>query len=91
MKITINPITVRPLIPKAKEIPFSSCFVPYDRPTEVLMRVKPVSWMLNSSLVQDKLTQGYIFVVDMRKGNFGCLRGDTEVQYVEAELIAKKF
>lgn len=52
----------------------------------LFMRAKPVSWILNSSLVQDKLANGFIFAVDMEAGKIVCIKGTEKVEPVFGEL-----
>ena len=53
---------------------------------ELYMRVKPVSWMLNSSIIQDKLSSGHIVVVWLETGKLGFMKGTEPVEPVTGKL-----
>lgn len=54
--------------------------------SDLYMRVKPVSWMLNSTLIQDKITRGYVFAVNMETGKLGTIEGSEIVEPVTGTL-----
>ena len=74
--------------PRAKETKIGHCFKSGD---SIYMRVKPINFILNSTLVQDVLVRGDIFVVNLSTGNMGAMKGATVVEQLEeAELHYKE-
>ena len=66
--------------PRANEAGIGQCFKHNGR---MYMRVKPVSFILNSTLVQDVLVRGDIFVVDLTVGNMRTMQGKTIVEQLQ--------
>lgn len=71
----------------AKEVKVGDCF---KRNGEIMMRVKPVSYILNSTLVSDAMTAGKIFVVNISKGTLLIIPGDDEITEANVEIKVGK-
>lgn len=71
----------------AKQIKFGDLFLANNT---IFMRVKPVNFLTNSTLLNDVINRGDIFAVNMEKGTLVCYTGNTEVEAVTAELQYKK-
>lgn len=71
----------------AREIPFGEVFL-YKG--DVHMRVKPVSFLLNSTLVQENINAGKVFCVNMEKGTLHIIQGGYAVERIEANLTWRK-
>lgn len=54
---------------------------------DIYMSVKPVSFLLNSTLVQENINAGKRFCVNLEKGTLHILPGNTVVEAVDAKLI----
>ena len=54
--------------------------------SQLHIRTKPVSWMLNSTLIQDKITKGFIFATNLETGKFTTIPGTTAIEKVSATL-----
>lgn len=67
----------------AKEIKMGDTFLFSNR---ICMRTKPVSWMLNSTLIQDKITRGFIFATDLESGKFCTIDRNFKVEKVSCTL-----
>ncbi len=52
----------------------------------IFMRVKPTGYLLNSTLICDKLNAGFICAVNMEKGTLYFIQGEEEVEPLEATL-----
>lgn len=78
--------------PTANAVKFGECFRVCSAGAHIFMRVKPVSWMLNSALIQDKLAHGYIFAVNVESGNFFTVIGQCQVILLDTQLqiLSKK-
>lgn len=57
---------------RAKEIKVHECFMHNGN---LLMRVKPVNFLLNSDLINDCISRGRIFVANMAKGTLYTIEG----------------
>lgn len=66
--------------PRARETKFGQCFLLSGH---MYMRVKPINFMLNSTLVQDVLGRGDVFVVRLDNGRLSAMSGDTIVTQLE--------
>lgn len=75
-------------LPLDSEVPASSikCGELFLHFNSLCMRTKPVSWILNSTLIQDKLARGFIFFVNIETGKFGCMLGSESVESVTGKL-----
>lgn len=54
------------------------------------MRIKPVAYMLNSTIVQEKLSSGHIMYVSLEHGKCSWLKGNTPVEPVTGKLSWSK-
>jgi hypothetical protein len=72
----------------AKQIKLGAMFLVVSG--ELCMRIKPVAYLLNSSLIQDKLAQGYVMYVALESGKCSWLRGDAPVEPVTGTLSWSK-
>jgi hypothetical protein len=52
----------------------------------IFMRVKPTGYLLNSTLICDKLNDGFICAVNMEKGTLYFIQAEEEVEPLEATL-----
>lgn len=82
MKITQLDLFDSPSVP-ASSVKMGDVFLFLNR---VHIRTKPVSWMLNSTLIQDKLAKGFIFATDLETGKFSTIDGAFLVEPVKAIL-----
>jgi len=74
-----------------KDVPFGAHFVKPGDDSQVYMRVKPVNWLLNSTLVNDCINKNKCFVVNIEKGTLFIMPGEKEVQrLINVELHYKK-
>lgn len=62
---------------KLRLISFGKCFL---RKNKLLMRVKPIGFLLNSSLITDVINRGGVFVVDLETGVLSALNGEEELE-----------
>lgn len=51
------------------------------------MRVKPVSYILNSSLVQDKLAAGYVMAIGLENGTLYFIAGSEAIRKVTSATL----
>ncbi len=72
---------------RAKDIAAGQCF---ERKGKYYMRVKPVSFLLNSTLVSDALYSAKVFVVDIKAGTIFIIHGMEEVTKVDARVSVFK-
>lgn len=63
------------------------CFI---RNNEVLMRVKPTHYLLNSTLINDCINANKIFVVNIHKGTLWCIPGSETVTPVEVKAVVSE-
>lgn len=52
----------------------------------VFMRVKPVNYLLNSSLITDCINRNKVMVVSLEKGTCFIAEGDRSVEILQAKL-----
>ena len=52
----------------------------------IFMRVKPTGYILNSTLICDKLNSGFIAAVNVEKGTLYFIQADEEVEPLTATL-----
>lgn len=57
---------------------------------KILMRLKPTSFLLNSTLVGDVLNRGDCFVCNVETGTLYIMPGNIEVESVDATLLIKE-
>lgn len=78
-----------------KSLPEASNLVPVNRISigrcflhrqAVHIRLKPTSFLLNSSIIQDKLAVGWTVVANLEKGTVYLLSGDTGITPVNADV-----
>lgn len=74
-------------LPTAAEIKFGELFTSANR---IYMRVKPVSFLLNSTLIQENINAGKVFCVDVEKGTLHIKPGNLPVEKVTAKLQWRK-
>lgn len=55
--------------------------------TDMLMRVKPVNFLCNSTVITDVLARGDVLVVNTDKGTCYAMAGDTPVKRVISKLL----
>lgn len=65
------------------KIPFGAIFL-FDN--TLFMRVKPVGWMLNSTIFQEKLGDGYAVVVNIETGQLKFLKGTEKVELTSSTI-----
>ena len=53
---------------------------------KIIMRLKPVNFLLNSTLIVDIINRGKVLVADLEKGTVYVTEGDKLVQLIEANL-----
>ena len=70
--------------PTIRSVPFGSWF---SYKGKILMRVKPVQFLLNSTLVTDVINRGDCFVVDMETGNLYVTDGSKSALFANATLV----
>lgn len=58
-----------------------------DRST--VMRVKPTSYLLNSTVVTDTLNKGNVFIVNLITGTLFGISGTEEVIILDAKLVVE--
>lgn len=63
-------------------IPFTRC-----QDSSTIMRVKPTSFLLNSTLVGEVLNRGDVFIVNLVTGTLFSIKGTEEVKLLSAKLI----
>lgn len=68
---------------KAAGVPLGAMFLYTNA---LCMRIKPVAYMLNSSIVQEKLASGHIMYITFESGKCSFLKGDTLVEPVTGTL-----
>lgn len=71
----------------AKDIPFGGFFICADYPDEVLLRVKPVGYILNSDLVNTAINNNAIFAVKISTARMRIINGDRKVRYFPSSFI----
>lgn len=86
MKILNLNLFTSPVAP-VSSIKMGEVFLHLNR---IYLRTKPVAWMLNSTLIQDKMASGYVFATDLETGKFTTLLGSQEVEVVNVTLTWKK-
>ena len=57
---------------------------------KLVMRVKPVNFITNSSLVTDVINRGKVFVVDIEKGTLFIADGETTISFVDSSTTWSK-
>lgn len=78
---------MEPALPQACNVKTGECFLYQE---ELYMRVKPVSWILNSTIFQEKLAAGFIVCVWAKTGKLGFLKGTEQVQPVNSTVSWSK-
>lgn len=53
---------------------------------DIYLKVRPVSFILNSSLVAENLARGKSFCVNLETGTLHCFEGSREVERVNAKI-----
>lgn len=74
-------------IPTAITQPYG---LPFTHNGNLVMRVKPTGFLLNSSVVADVLTRNDCFVVNLVKGTVYAIQGDATVKPIDAVIKVKK-
>lgn len=87
MTLQIKQLDLFPSTLQAKQLQMGQTFLFLNT---VHMRTKPVSWMLNSSLIQDKITKGFIFATNLETGKFCTIDGAYLVEPVTGTLSWSK-
>lgn len=72
-----------PTTTPASSIPAGSLFL-YGN--TICMRIKPVAYLLNSALIQDKLAKGYVMYVAIETGKCSWLKGEAVVEPIIGKL-----
>lgn len=67
---------------QACQIRVGDCFL---RNNEILMRIKPTHWMLNSNLIVDAINNNKVFVSSIFKGTFWAIPGSDLVIPVDVK------
>lgn len=68
------------------EVPVKTVFCRHDN-KDYFIRVKPVSYLLNSTLVQDKLASGFCIIVSMTSGTMYFAKGSELVVPVTSAVL----
>ena len=84
--VVINP---EPPILYARDMHFAQTFRRKGL-TGIYMRARPVSFLLNSTLVSECLSTGKVLIVDMEKGSCFFIKGDEEIVLISGENNAKQ-
>lgn len=71
----------------AKDIPFGGLFSRIGR-NDTLMRVKPVGYILNSSLVNEAINKNNVFAISTDTGNLRILDGYFEVEHYPLQHLS---
>lgn len=87
--LTIEGIQARPeAATKASDLEYCEVFMRKGSTVGLyFMRVKPISYLLNSSLVQDKLASGHILVVGLENGSLYFIGGTEPVKKVQSATL----
>jgi len=86
MKITKQQSSFTPSLVQLINVPHGQPVRTSDGSNKLLMRVKPVNFLLNSDLINDCINRGKVFVVDLAKGTLYITEGDKQVQLIESQL-----
>lgn len=81
------PLETLPPKPTALTQPYG---LPFTHNGNLVMRVKPTGFLLNSSIVADVLTRNDCFVVNLVKGTVYVIQGDATVKPVDAVIKVRK-
>lgn len=58
----------------------------YQHKGNIVMRVKPTRFILNSTVISDVMNRGDVFVVNLAKGTFYAVHGDDEIVPVNYKM-----
>ena len=70
------------------QLPFGKAFR-FERSGQIHIRVKPVNYLLNSTLLTDVINRGKCIVSNVEKGTVYVVEGDREVMVVDAVIRIK--
>jgi hypothetical protein len=73
----------------ASQMKFGQVFQ-YGADKRVMMRVKPVNYLTNSTLVTDCINRNKVFVIGLDKGTLFVIEGNAEVVPLNATLSVSK-
>lgn len=78
-------------LPKLSSIPFGKPFIfKLGNKSQPLIKVKPVNFLCNSSLLSDVFARGDCVVCNLTKGTVFVSPGTREVELIEASIKVKK-
>ena len=77
------------LVHDVESLPFGVPFRFRGKPADIHIRVKPVQFILNSSLVSDCINAHKCFVVNLTKGTLYIVPGDRFIDKVNAVIQEK--
>lgn len=82
----IRPTTTKPATLIIKDAPYG---IPLTRIQDksTIMRVKPTSFLLNSTLVTEVLNRADVFIVNVVTGTLFSIKGTEEVKILNAKLV----
>lgn len=87
MTLQIDMFDLSPTISVAADQPVNSTFIYRDK---ICLRVKPVNFLLNSTLLTDCINKNKVFVVNLEKGTLFVIEGNAMVEPIVSNLTLKR-